>query len=199
MGVRKLSEKYLAESGVVYLTGIQALVRLPVDQMRRDRKSGLKTGAFISGYEGSPLGGYDLALMREKRLLDEYNIHFRSGLNEEIAATSVFGATILDALPKEKRVDGVVGIWYGKGPECRSLRGYFSTREYGGDIDEFGSARARRRRSFLQVLDESAPERLQVPGERRDFRISSHRRHRIFWTTASTRSRFRGFLERGRV
>ena len=116
MSARKLSEKYLAESGIVYLTGIQALVRLPVDQMRRDRKSGLKTGTFISGYEGSPLGGYDLALMREKALLDQYNIHFKSGLNEEIAATSIFGATILDALPKEKKVDGVVGIWFGKGP-----------------------------------------------------------------------------------
>ena len=116
MSERKLSEKYLKESGVVYLTGIQALVRLPIDQMRRDRKAGLKTGAFISGYEGSPLGGYDLALMREKALLDQHNIHFRSGLNEEIAATSVFGATILDTLGGEKRVDGVVGIWYGKGP-----------------------------------------------------------------------------------
>ena len=116
MSVRKLSEKYLSESGVVYLTGIQALVRLPIDQMRRDRKAGLKTGSFISGYEGSPLGGYDLALMRERALLDQHNIHFRSGLNEEIAATSVFGATILDTLPQEKKVDGVVGIWFGKGP-----------------------------------------------------------------------------------
>ncbi len=116
MSARKLSEKYLSESGVVYLTGIQALVRLPIDQMRRDRKAGLKTGSFISGYEGSPLGGYDLALMRERALLDQYNIHFRSGLNEEIAATSVFGATILDTLPQEKKVDGVVGIWFGKGP-----------------------------------------------------------------------------------
>ena len=116
MSERKLSEKYLSESGIVYLTGIQALVRLPIDQMRRDRKAGLKTGTFISGYEGSPLGGYDLALMREKKLLDEYNIHFRSGLNEEIAATSVFGSTILDTLANEKKVDGVFGIWYGKGP-----------------------------------------------------------------------------------
>ena len=116
MSSRKLSEKYLSESGVVYLTGIQALVRLPVDQMRRDRRAGLKTGTFISGYEGSPLGGYDLALMRERALLDQYNIHFRSGLNEEIAATSVFGSTILDSLANEKKVDGVVGIWFGKGP-----------------------------------------------------------------------------------
>ena len=59
-----LSDKYTVERGSVYLTGIQALVRLPIDQMRRDRRAGLKTGAFISGYEGSPLGGYDMALAR---------------------------------------------------------------------------------------------------------------------------------------
>lgn len=113
---RQLKDKYTAESGTVYLTGIQALVRLPMDQMRRDRKAGLNTGTFISGYEGSPLGGYDLALMRERALLKELNVKFQAGVNEELAATSVYGATILDALPNEKTVDGVVGIWYGKGP-----------------------------------------------------------------------------------
>ena len=63
----KLSDKYTLERGRVYLTGIQALVRLPMDQMRRDRRAGLNTGAFISGYEGSPLGGYDLALARVRQ------------------------------------------------------------------------------------------------------------------------------------
>jgi indolepyruvate ferredoxin oxidoreductase len=111
----RLSDKYTAESGYVYLTGIQALVRLPVDQMKRDRAAGQKTGAFISGYEGSPLGGYDLALARERKLLAEWNIHFRPGVNEDLAATSVFGTQILDVLP-DKNVDGVLGIWYGKGP-----------------------------------------------------------------------------------
>ncbi len=111
----KLSDKYTLERGRVYLTGIQALVRLPMDQMRRDRRAGLNTGSFISGYEGSPLGGYDLALSRSRKLLDEYNIHFVPGVNEDLAATSVLGSQIFDVIGKSK-VDGVVGFWYGKGP-----------------------------------------------------------------------------------
>ncbi len=111
----RLSDKYTVERGSVYLTGIQALVRLPMDQMRRDRRAGLNTGAFISGYEGSPLGGYDLQLARSSRLLSEHNIVFRPGLNEDLAATSVMGSQIFEVVGKAK-VDGVVGIWYGKGP-----------------------------------------------------------------------------------
>ena len=111
----KLSDKFTLEQGRVYLTGIQALVRLPIDQMRRDRRAGLNTGTFISGYEGSPLGGYDLALARAGKLLSEHNIHFRPGVNEDLAATAVFGSQIIDVIGKSK-VEGVVGIWYGKGP-----------------------------------------------------------------------------------
>ena len=111
----KLDSKYEQEDGAVYLTGIQALVRLPMDQMRRDRRAGLNTAAFISGYEGSPLGGYDLALARVKRLLDEHRIHFVPGVNEDLAATSVFGSQIHHSLG-QSRYDGVLGIWYGKGP-----------------------------------------------------------------------------------
>jgi indolepyruvate ferredoxin oxidoreductase len=111
----KLSDKFTLERGIVYLTGIQALVRLPLDQIRRDARNGLKTGAFISGYEGSPLGTYDLALARVKKLLLEHNIHFQPGVNEDLAATSVLGSQIIEVLGKTK-VDGVVGIWYGKGP-----------------------------------------------------------------------------------
>ncbi|MDQ2947482.1 MAG: hypothetical protein M3Y27_16370, partial [Acidobacteriota bacterium] len=111
----KLSDKYTLEHGRVYLTGIQALVRLPIDQMRRDRRAGLNTGGFISGYEGSPLGGYDMALARTGKLLAEYNIHFQPGVNEDLAATSVMGSQIYDVIGKSK-VEGVVGIWYGKGP-----------------------------------------------------------------------------------
>ncbi len=111
----ELSDKYTAEEGTVYLTGIQALVRLPIDQMRRDRRAGLRTGVFISGYEGSPLGGYDLALLRARKLFDPLNIHFQPGVNEDLAATSVMGSQIFDSAGNGK-VDGVVGIWYGKGP-----------------------------------------------------------------------------------
>jgi indolepyruvate ferredoxin oxidoreductase len=102
----KLDSKYDQESGAVYLTGIQ---------MRRDRRAGLNTAAFISGYEGSPLGGYDMALARVKHLLDEHRIHFVPGVNEDLAATSVFGSQIHHALGAS-RYDGVLGIWYGKGP-----------------------------------------------------------------------------------
>ena len=112
----QLNDKYTVEQGRIYLTGIQALVRLPIDQMRRDRREGLKTGAFISGYEGSPLGGYDLALQRVKPILADHRIHFQPGVNEDLAATSVYGTQIIDQLGAEKTVDGVVGIWYGKGP-----------------------------------------------------------------------------------
>jgi indolepyruvate ferredoxin oxidoreductase len=110
-----LDAKYEREDGAVYLTGIQALVRLPMDQMRRDRRAGLNTAAFISGYEGSPLGGYDLALARVKHLLDRHRIHFVPGVNEDLAATSVFGSQIHHSLG-QSLYDGVVGVWYGKGP-----------------------------------------------------------------------------------
>ena len=110
-----LDDRYVLDRGWVYMTGIQALVRLPIEQMRRDRRAGLKTGAWISGYEGSPLGGYDLALERVGGLLEEHNIHFLPGVNEDLAATSVMGSQVYQALP-DPQVDGVVGIWYGKGP-----------------------------------------------------------------------------------
>jgi indolepyruvate ferredoxin oxidoreductase len=111
----KLDDRYTAEQGSVYLTGIQALVRLPMDQMRRDRRAGLKTAAFISGYEGSPLGGYDLALARVRPLLEEHRIHFVPGVNEDLAATAVLGSQIHHVLGQSK-YDGALGIWYGKGP-----------------------------------------------------------------------------------
>ncbi len=110
-----LDDKYTLEEGSVYLNGIQALVRLPLDQIRRDRRAGLRTGAFISGYEGSPLGGYDLALKRAARLLEEHNVRFVPGVNEDLAATAVMGSQIHQLFPGPK-FDGVIGIWYGKGP-----------------------------------------------------------------------------------
>ena len=111
----KLSDKYTQSAGRVYLTGIQALVRLPMDQMRRDRAAGLKTGAFVSGYEGSPLAGFDLAIGRERALLDQHNIHFWPAVNEDLAATAIMGAMIANCMGPTN-VDGVVGLWYGKGP-----------------------------------------------------------------------------------
>jgi indolepyruvate ferredoxin oxidoreductase len=110
-----LDDKYTLTEGRVAITGIQALVRLPMDQHRRDREAGLRVGAFISGYPGSPLGEYDKQLMRNGRLLAEHDVVFQPGINEETAATSIYGAQLLERFPHQ-RYDGVVGIWYGKTP-----------------------------------------------------------------------------------
>ncbi len=110
-----LDDKYLSERGEVLIGGIQALVRLPLDQIRYDRRVGLKTAGFISGYRGSPLGGYDQQLARAKSLMDEYGVHFEPGINEDLAATAVWGSQQVNLHPGAK-VDGVFGLWYGKGP-----------------------------------------------------------------------------------
>ena len=110
-----LDEKYARESGVVYVSGTEALVRLPMDQHRADRRRGVRTGTFISGYRGSPLAGIDTALDRAGRFLEEHHIVFVNGVNEELAATSVMGSQLASTLPGAK-YDGVVGIWYGKAP-----------------------------------------------------------------------------------
>ncbi|MGE0828653.1 MAG: indolepyruvate ferredoxin oxidoreductase family protein, partial [Hyphomonadaceae bacterium] len=110
-----LDDKYTKETGRVYLTGIQALVRLPIIQHKRDLANGLNTGGFISGYRGSPLGGYDQSLWKAKKFLAEHNIHFQPGVNEDLAATAVWGSQQVGMTPGVN-VDGVFGIWYGKGP-----------------------------------------------------------------------------------
>ncbi|MEU4895127.1 indolepyruvate ferredoxin oxidoreductase family protein [Streptomyces sp. NPDC044780] len=108
-------DRYLVTEGLIHLTGVQALARLPIDVRRSDRRAGLKTAAFVSGYEGSPLGGYDLELGRQTGLLAEHDVVFRPGVNEELAATAVQGAQ-LAAASADRRVDGVTGYWYGKSP-----------------------------------------------------------------------------------
>ncbi|MBL8699157.1 MAG: indolepyruvate ferredoxin oxidoreductase family protein [Alphaproteobacteria bacterium] len=110
-----LDDKYRLERGRVYLSGIQALVRLPLLQRARDRAAGLDTGGFISGYRGSPLGIYDRALAGAQDLLRANRIHFEPGLNEDLAATAIWGSQQLN-LFEGATVDGVFGIWYGKGP-----------------------------------------------------------------------------------
>jgi indolepyruvate ferredoxin oxidoreductase len=110
-----LDDKYTLENGRVFITGTQALVRLPMLQRQRDAAAGLNTACFISGYRGSPLGGYDQALWRAKGHLKTNHIHFEPGVNEDLAATAVWGSQ-QGALFKGGRYDGVFGIWYGKGP-----------------------------------------------------------------------------------
>src|SRR5262245_39477655 len=109
------TDKYRRETGIIILSGIQALVRLPMDQYRADQRAGLKTATFISGYRGSPLGGLDLTLERIPELLKQHHIYFCSGVNEDLAATAVFGSQMVGLLPGAK-YDGVLGMWYGKSP-----------------------------------------------------------------------------------
>ncbi len=111
-----LDDKYALARGRAFMSGVQALVRLPILQRTRDAQAGLNTAGFVSGYRGSPLGGYDQALWAAKKPLAEHHIVFQPGVNEELGATAVWGTQQLDLYPATKKYDGVFGIWYGKGP-----------------------------------------------------------------------------------
>ena len=115
MSPTKADVKPPRQADLVRLTGLQALARLPVEIMRAERRAGRNTAGFISGYEGSPLGGYDMELHRHQALLYEYGIIFQPGVNEELAATAVQGSQIASA-SQGCTVDGVIGFWYGKSP-----------------------------------------------------------------------------------
>ncbi|WP_458729545.1 indolepyruvate ferredoxin oxidoreductase family protein [Pseudomonas brenneri] len=110
-----LDDKYIQHSGKVLLTGIQALVRLPLMQRQRDLANGLNTAGFISGYRGSPLGGFDQALWKARDYLKEHHTVFHPGMNEDLAATSIWGTQQVN-LFEGATYDGVFGMWYGKGP-----------------------------------------------------------------------------------
>lgn len=110
-----LDDKYIQQTGKVLMTGIQALVRLPLMQRQRDLENGLNTAGFISGYRGSPLGGFDQALWKAREHLKEHHVHFQPGVNEDLAATSLWGTQQVNIFEGAK-YDGVFGMWYGKGP-----------------------------------------------------------------------------------
>jgi indolepyruvate ferredoxin oxidoreductase len=110
-----LDDKYGLDKGRIYLTGTQALVRLPMMQRQRDVAAGLNTGCFISGYRGSPLGGFDQALWGAHRFLEKNHIRFQPAINEELGATAVWGSQQIDLFPGSK-YDGVFALWYAKGP-----------------------------------------------------------------------------------
>ncbi|MEJ3657183.1 indolepyruvate ferredoxin oxidoreductase family protein [Actinomycetes bacterium KLBMP 9759] len=114
-GAVSLDDKYTAQHGRVLLSGIQALVRLTLEQRALDTARGLDTRVFVSGYQGSPLAGVDSAMVRARKLLDPAGVVFQAGLNEELAATAVAGTQVLRQLPG-RRHDGVTGFWYGKNP-----------------------------------------------------------------------------------
>jgi indolepyruvate ferredoxin oxidoreductase len=110
-----LDDRYTRHSGRVYLTGTQALIRLPMLQRERDLAAGLNTAGFISGYRGSPLGNLDLGLWKARQHLAEHHVVFQPGINEDLAATAVWGSQQVGLFPGAK-YDGVFGLWYGKGP-----------------------------------------------------------------------------------
>jgi len=110
-----LEDRYRREQGRVFLTGTQALVRLPMLQRERDRQAGLNTAGFVSGYRGSPLGAYDQELWRARGFLEEHDIQFLPAINEDLAATAILGTQQVES-EEERDVDGVFSIWYGKGP-----------------------------------------------------------------------------------
>ncbi|MEY8828288.1 indolepyruvate ferredoxin oxidoreductase family protein [Sedimentitalea sp. XS_ASV28] len=110
-----LEDRLSQDEGWVYMTGMQALVRLPIQQRKRDAAAGLNTGGYISGYRGSPVGTYDMNLWQAEATLKEHNIYFQPGLNEDLAATAAWGSQQVGLFPGA-RVDGVFSIWYGKAP-----------------------------------------------------------------------------------
>jgi len=135
-----LDAKYRQEEGVIFLSGIQALVRLPLDQHRADRRRGLNTATLISGYRGSPLGGLDLTLERNPDLLREHNVVFISGLNEDLGATAIYGSQLANLFPRPK-YDGVLGMWYGKGPGVDRSGDIFKHANFAG-VSRYGGVLA---------------------------------------------------------
>lgn len=111
----RLTDRFTKDSGTVFLTGIQALARLPLEQLRADIAAGRRTAAFVSGYPGSPLGGYGEAVKMAAKTQPDLPLVFRQGVNEEYAATAVMGSQLASTRP-DATYDGVIGIWYGKAP-----------------------------------------------------------------------------------
>ena len=132
-----LDDKYTLERGRVYLSGVQALARLLILQRQRDVAAGLKTAGFVSGYRGSPLGGLDRALVDAERHLKAHDIRFHPGVNEELAATSIWGTQQLHFFPKP-HYDGVFAMWYGKGPGVDRCGDVFKNANYAGTARHSG-------------------------------------------------------------
>jgi indolepyruvate ferredoxin oxidoreductase len=127
-----LSDRFDKETGRVYLTGAEALVRLPLMQRHRDRRAGLSTAGFVTGYPGSPLGGLDSLLREQRAFLAERGVHFEPGTNEDLAATSIWGTQYLNKGPVTSHEDGVFGLWYGKGPGLDRSTDAMRTANYQG-------------------------------------------------------------------
>ena len=132
-----LDDKYALDRGRVYLTGTQAIVRLLILQRQRDRLAGLNTGGFVSGYRGSPLGGLDQALWSARPFLERSDVRFQPGLNEDLAATSIWGTQQL-TMHAGATVDGVYAMWYGKGPGVDRCGDVFKHANFAGSSKHGG-------------------------------------------------------------
>ena len=160
MGLAKVSldDKCALDTTRAYLNGIEALVRLPMLQHQRDLMAGLNTAGFISGYRGSPLGGLDQALWKAETYLQRHNIHFQPGINEDLAATAVWGSQQVNLFPGAK-YDSVFGMWYGKGPGVdRSMdvirhANAFGTSKYGGVLAVAGDDHACKSSTLLHQTE----------------------------------------------
>lgn len=137
-------DRYTLESGKVLSTGVQIAVRAIFDRRRADNRAGVSAAAFVSGYRGSPLGGFDLELARQP-LLEDLDVVHRPAVNEELGATSVWGTQLIATMPRP-RVQGVLGVWYGKAPGVDRAGDALRHGNFVGALRE-GSARALRRRS----------------------------------------------------
>jgi len=132
-----LDDKYTKTTGRIYLSGIQALIRLPMLQHLRDQAQGLNTAGFISGYRGSPLGGLDEALWKAGKHLEQHHVKFQPGINEELAATSIWGSQQVNLLG-EAKYDGVFALWYGKGPGVDRCGDVFKHMNFAGTAKHGG-------------------------------------------------------------
>ena len=129
-----LEDKYRLDHGRVFLTGVQALARLPMLQHQRDVAAGLNTAGYVSGYRASPLAGLDTALRQAGQYLRAQNITFHPGVNEDLAATAIWGTQQLHLFPEPKR-DGIFAMWYGKGPGVDRCGDVFKHANYAGTAD----------------------------------------------------------------
>src|SRR5512132_3537523 len=156
-----LDDKYTVESGRIFLSGNQALARLPMMQKQRDAAAGLNTAGFISGYRGSPLAGFDQTLWKAGKLLEQHDIRFQPGINEELAATAVWGSQQLD-LFRGARYDGVFGMWYGKGPGVDRTGDVFKHANHAGTSRWGGGLAVARANRLDRIVVDSPRPRLGI-------------------------------------
>ena len=184
-----LDDKYDLTKSHVFVTGYQAIIRSCLMQKERDRRAGLNTAGYVTGYRGSPLGGLDQQFMRAAKVLAPNDVIFQAGINEDLAATALWGSQQAE-LRGEGKYDGVFGIWYGKGPGRRPHRRRVPPRQFRRHVETRRRPRADGRRPHGGILDHRAP--VGIPLRRRDDADpQSGRACRRSSTTGSTAGRCR--------